>query len=236
MGILLTLGPTHTPCYYTAPSSDTRHGIVVYTDVWGFQSRIRQICDYLARHGNFHVTSPDCFRGETYADHRQDLAKWLSNTPYEPSVAQDTQACLEYLKSKGVHGVGTMGFCWGAWAIGKSSQAGIPWRAAVAMHPSFKVERVAFDGDDVQVMKQIACPLLMLAAGNDLDYTKPGSPEEQDILERGGKCVLFPDMVHGWMTRGDMKDANIDRDVKIALQETLGFLRSKLGENEGQEA
>ncbi|KAL3937960.1 MAG: hypothetical protein SGARI_001930, partial [Bacillariaceae sp.] len=154
-GNLLTLGPTKTPCYYTPPPTSTsRCGIIVYTDVWGFQSRILRICDFLAQHGNFHVISPDCFRGETYADHntQHERYEWLSQTPYEPCVAQDTQACLEYLKSKGVNNIdgsgnflGTIGFCWGAWAIGKSSRAGVmPWKAAVVLHPSFKVERAVF--------------------------------------------------------------------------------------------
>ena len=145
----------------------------------------------------------DCFRGETYAQHKNELAAWLSQTPYHPVVAQDTQACLEYLqKSRGVKHIASVGFCWGAWAIGKSSAAKVPWQAAVAFHPSFKVEKIAFQGNDVKVMQQITCPLLLLVAKNDLDYTKPESPELQAMTARGGvaKSVLFSDMLHGWMT------------------------------------
>jgi dienelactone hydrolase len=225
-GSLLTLGAS-TPCYYAAPSTETsRAGIVVYTDVWGFQSRIRTLCDSLAEHGNLHVLCVDCFRGQTNADHAHDFVSWIQSTPYDPLVANDTRLCLDYLESK--HGVtnnvGTIGFCWGAWAIGKSSVAGIPWKVAVALHPSFKIERVAFQGDDVKLMQQISCPLLMLPAANDAEYTKPHSAELVGIVERGGKSILFRDMLHGWTTRGDMSNKNIERDVKEALRQTLEFL------------
>ena len=40
-----------------------------------------------------------------------------------------------------------------------------------------------------------------------------------DALE----IVTFPDMKHGWTTRGDMSDPKVDRDVKKALNLALGF-------------
>lgn len=253
-GILIELGPNKTSCYYTAPtkttqlsssgissttSSSSNLGIIVYTDVYGFQSRIRIICDYLAQHGNYHVICPDCFHGETKADHTDDFLQWLQTTPYHPIVAQDTDACIEYLKQKvnvnaGMHPealkLGTIGFCWGAWAIGKSSAAGIPWKVAVAPHPSFRIESAAFDGDEIGLMKQISCPLLLLPAENDAEYTKPGSPDLEEIVKRGGKSILFADMKHGWTTRGDMADENVERDVHRALDEMLDFLLLHLKE------
>ena len=59
-GSLLELGPEKTPCYYvsaaatgitTDKTTGNGVGIVVYTDVWGFQSQIRTICNYLVVHG-----------------------------------------------------------------------------------------------------------------------------------------------------------------------------------------
>lgn len=214
------------PCYYTPPTTTgdgSTVGLVVYTDVWGFQSRIRSLCDYLARHGNFHVIVPDCFRGETRGDHTDDFVAWIRRTPYETVVARDTQTCLDWLREhQGVTKVGAVGFCWGAWAVGRSSAAGVPWRAAVALHPSFGIERMAFGGDDVGLMQGISCPFLLLPAGNDAYYTKPGSVLL--LAAPKGRSILFPDMSHGWSTRGDRGDEKVDRDVKRALQETLDFL------------
>ena len=226
-GIRFELGKTKTPCYYIGPSTTTEEpvnlGIIVYTDVWGFKSRNHIICDYLAKNGNYHVLVMDCFRGETMGDHKHDFVEWLQKTPYDPYVAQDTAVCLDYLKDKGVTKFGALGFCWGAFAIGKSTLAGIPWEVAVSPHPPFKVEKVAFNGDDVALMQSIKCPLLLLPADNDLDYTKPDSPEFQVMKERGGKSILYKDMSHGWLTRGDMSDPLIKRDVESSLVHILEF-------------
>ena len=226
-GSLITLGES-TPCYYSAPKESSSKGIVAYTDVWGFQSRIHSLCDYLATNGNFHVLCVDCFRGETKDDH-PDMVAWFQSVPYDPNVAKDTDLCLEYLKTQhGVASVGAIGFCWGAWVIGKSSAANVPWKAAVAFHPSFRVEQVAFGGDPVQLMQGISCPLLLLPGSNDPDYTKPESAEFQALTKNGSKSIPFPDMIHGWMTRGDRSDPQIDRDVSEALGQALGFLTDNI--------
>lgn len=229
-GSLLELGPTKTPCYYsfsTAGNTKSNVEIVVYTDVWGYKSRIRTLIDHLADHGGFHVIALDCFCGETRGDHVDDFVCWICETPYNPVVAQDTQTCVDYLRKQGVTVFRTVSFCWGAWAIGKSL-AGFPWRSAVVLHPSFFIKKMAFDGNNVKVMKGILCPLLLLLAKNDSDYLRPSRPAVEEIVKRGGKSILFRDMVHGWTTRDDMKEKNVEQDVNKAMRETLDFLRTNL--------
>lgn len=223
-GISLTLG-SDTPCYYIGPTSPSELGLVVFVDIWGFQSRIKHLCDYIAENGNYHVICVDSFRGETKGDHSDNLLEWLQSVPYDPIVKKDTLLCIDYLRNdKGVVSFGAIGFCWGAWAIGKSSEDKIPFKVGVGIHPSFKVENLIFDGDAVSLMTNISFPLLLLSAENDLDYTKPGSPEVEELFKRGGDCILFSDMKHGWTTRGDLSDNKIKRDVKKALEDTLSFL------------
>lgn len=226
-GSLITLGES-TPCYYTSGEESSTKAIVVYTDVWGFQSRIHSLCDYLAINGNFHVLCVDCFRGETKDDHA-DMIAWFKTVPYDPVVAQDTKLCLDYLTTKhGVTSFGAIGFCWGAWVIGKSCEAGVPWNAALSFHPSFMIEKVAFGGDPIKLMQGISCPLMLLPGGNDPDWTMPESPEFQLLTKNGSKSVPFRDMVHGWMTRGDRSDPKIDRDISEALRHALDFLTNNL--------
>ena len=43
------------------------------------------------------------------------------------------------------------------------------------------------------------------------------------VLGDALEIVTFPDQKHGWTTRGDMSDPNVDRDVKKALNLALGF-------------
>ena len=230
-GSLITLGES-TPCYYTAggggdeSSISSSKGIIAYTDVWGFQSRIHSLCDYLADNGNFHVLCVDCFRGETKDDH-PDMLAWFQSVPYNPVVAKDTELCQEYLRNKlNCDSIGTIGFCWGAWAIGKAFQDGasVFYNAAVAFHPSFKVERFAFGGDDIKLMQGISSPLLLMPGSNDPDYTKPDSSEFQVLLKHESKSIEFPDVLHGWMTRGDRTDPKIERAITEALRQALDFL------------
>jgi hypothetical protein len=35
-------------------------------------------------------------------------------------------------------------------------------------------------------------------------------------------------MVHGWTVRGDMSQANVDRDVRATLDYTLDFFNNKM--------
>ncbi|CAJ1946366.1 unnamed protein product [Cylindrotheca closterium] len=233
-GSLITLGES-TPCYYTPAGGGDKEfasskGIIAYTDVWGFQSRIHSLCDYLAVNGNFHVICVDCFRGETKDDH-PDMLAWFQSVPYDPVVAKDTEVCREYLINKlNCDSIGAIGFCWGAWAIGKVFQqdgASI-YNAAVAFHPSFKVERLAFGGDDIKLMQGISSPLLLMPGSNDAEYTMPGSSEFQVLLKNGSKSIEFPEVLHGWMTRGDRTDTKIDRAITEALRQALDFLTHNL--------
>ena len=168
------------PCYYTEPPNGSDKAMILFPDVWGFQSRIVKIADWLSREVSCHVLVCDFFRGETKDDH-DDLKTWFESIPFEPNVAQDVTACVEYLKAnKGVRIFGAMGFCWGGWAIAKTCQASlVPWQVIVCPHPSLRIEPWLFGGDDIALMHSMTCPVLYMPAGNDPLYLKPQSSEFQ---------------------------------------------------------
>lgn len=226
-GIFLSVGKD-TPCYYVAPSNASNKAMILFPDIWGLKSRIVKISDWLAQQASCHVLVCDCFRGETKDDHA-DMKKWFLSVPYEPNIASDVTACVDYLeKEKQVASFGAMGFCWGNWAIGKTCQfQAVPWKVAVCPHPSFKVENM-FGGGDIEVMQSIACPVLMMPAGNDPPYLRPNSEEFKAMPHKLSKSVPFEEMKHGWTTRGDMTDPKMKRDVEAALQETLKFIKQHL--------
>lgn len=266
-------------------------GIVVYYDVWGFdpRSRIKSLCDCIAaqlggkrsnnnsnnNNVNVHVIVPDVFRGQTvenhnYGDRDDSYAAWIRSMPYNAAnVGGDTLACVDYLRrTKGVPltNFAAIGFCWGAWAIGKSCQNNdVPsWKSVVGIHPSFKPECYAFGGNDpesqIELLRRTVsvCPLLLLVAPDDADFLKPGSSELLELLDGNNdenennkskkkkrsavvQSVLFPDMKHGWTTRGDItNDETVARDVRRALRETVDFLRTHamtaVDDNDGDDA
>lgn len=80
----------------------------------------------------------------------------------------------------------------------------------------------------------VKAPQLLLPAGNDDDNVKPGGAVTELLASLpapvGPACKShhFPDMAHGWTTRGDMADANVKRDVELAVKMTKEFLDSLL--------
>jgi dienelactone hydrolase len=99
----------------------------------------------------------------------------------------------------------------------------------VCLHPSLHAEDMA-GRNHSDLLKAQNCPVLVGAAGNDQDWTKPGAEWEQSSTALGfgekSKFYVFPEMLHGWTTRGDVKDEKIARDVNIAMDQVLEFLSS----------
>jgi dienelactone hydrolase len=230
---------TSTPCYYSSPvsppSCHNSSGLIIYPDVWGFQSRILRIADLLAETVPCHVLVVDCFRGET-KDTQPDMKAWFQRVSYDSVVKPDTDVCVKFLKEqKNVTEFGALGFCWGAWAIAKTCQQQVvlsasPWKVVVSPHPSFRVEKMAFDGDDVSLMQSIHCPVLLLPAANDPEYTKPESDEFQSMPNpTTSRSIEFRDMSHGWTTRGDLSsDPKLKRDLDESLREIRAYIQKYL--------
>ena len=56
---------------------------------------------------------------------------------------------------------------------------------------------------------------------------KKGGLAEQ-VLGDLGEVIEFPDMTHGWTTRGDLSDPKVERDVKKAMEEATKFFQKHL--------
>ena len=224
-GMSSTLGQD-LPVYYTPPTDPaSKLAVVVFEDVWGHTPRFLSICDALAEKGGFHVIAPDCLRGKSKADIAdQDMLAWLQQYPYDDLLSKDIDDCFKFLKSKGVESFGALGFCWGGWAIAKSSAMGVPWKAGVSPHPSTGIEKRVFGRDEEEMLRKVAMPFCLLPAGNDAEHLKPGSDVVKELEKKGGKSVLFENMLHGWTTRSDLSNATVKKDTEEALSIALDFL------------
>lgn len=237
-------------------ASSTTKAIMVFTDVYGFQNRLYAICDKLANDLDVIVIALDCFRGETKDGHLDDVAGWLRRHPYEyggeerdrPSkvhpVVGDIRRCLDFLSQRyGVSdtdNVGAMGFCWGVWALTKACAAGGlgTLRCAVGFHPSLMIEDAMFGMDQLAIAGEAArrAPLLFCVAGNDLENLKPPGGEVAKMIsssdhhsDGGGlrpRCVEFPNMIHGWVSRGDTNVDAVREDAEKALKMATDFFAS----------
>jgi hypothetical protein len=72
-------------------------------------------------------------------------------------------------------------------------------------------------GVEAELTERVKCPAFLYPAGNDVPNIKQGG-ELVQILERkfGAEktgTLEFPDMIHGWVVRGDLEDEKVKRDT-----------------------
>jgi len=157
-------------------------------------------------------------------------------------VKEDIESCFEFLLDTyniNSSDVGVAGFCWGVWAMTKACEMKL-FRCAVGFHPSIKIESVVFGGDQEAITKKAAdnAPILLCVAGNDLDNLKPSqggalaniiakskTKDTGDNDKAAPRCVEFPEMMHGWVSRGDTSIEKVKEDAEAALNLSVDFLR-----------
>lgn len=200
--------------------------IVVLPEVFGWSGRLKGICDTFADHG-YYVIMPDCHRGDTAAG-KENIPAWVATFPYSTVVGPDFKKMMDHLSGKGATSVGSIGFCWGVWALCKASAEGVPLKCGVGPHPSTKLEGFAFKADEGAMMAKVNMPVLLMPASNDPDNVKPGGEFTKVLESKGGSCVPFPDMTHGWASRGDVKDPKVKRDVEEVMKLAIDFFKKHL--------
>lgn len=187
----------------------------------------------------------DNFRGET-KDNHPDIFAWTSRHPYEGNdksandadvhpVKDDIEATIQHLNKEfdiQPSEISAIGFCWGVWPIAKACSRGIPFKCAVGFHPSLRFEEL-FGGNILEMMTDATkIPTLYCVAGNDPDYLKQGgdvavmleaSKQEGEEKTRP-RCVEFPEMSHGWVSRGDTSLKKVKEDADGALRLASDFL------------
>ena len=153
-------------------------------------------------------------------------------------VSKDIDTALDFLVQK--HNIdpsmaSAIGFCWGVWAVTKACAMG-KFKCGVGFHPTLKFEDI-HGGDQITMTKTASekSPLLFCVAGNDMDNLKPPNGEVYQIISSSNhestrnnddkpRCVEFPDMVHGWVSRGDTSIDRVKEDAEAALNMACVFL------------
>jgi hypothetical protein len=106
-----------------------------------------------------------------------------------------------------------------------SAEGDATFTCSVGCHPATILETAMFGGNEVELLKAGTkkTPTLFLVASNDSDCFHEGAAG-RDVLEKsGGGVVVFPDMVHGWIARGDTGDESVKRDVDKGMSCIVDF-------------
>ena len=226
------------PLYHVSAAGSTgaenaaggTRGVVVLQEIWGWRGpetgRLRSICDDLAAEG-FEVVLPDCHRGDS-ASGKPDKIGWIRSVSSPVSrVVDDVRAATMWLqRQRGATSVAAVGFCWGAWAFAHASAAGVPLACGVGAHPALKNESNCGFGTEEELAARVTMPVLLLSAGDDPANVQEHGAATAALASRGGRTISFPEMKHGWVTRGDLSVPRVKADTERALAETVAFLRA----------
>ncbi|KAH9076446.1 hypothetical protein Ae201684P_010390 [Aphanomyces euteiches] len=167
----------------------------------------------------------------TTLTHPSQLAPWIPNKTFESFLPKINVVVAYFISEHGVAKFGAMGYCMGAWIVAKySATRGNVLLAGISFHPSWVFEHLFHgEGSGVKIAEQITVPQLILTAGNDVEWIKPGGDVDKILASRGVPSVLreFPDVLHGWVIRGDLSDPVIAEAYRGAWEdEALPFCKS----------
>jgi len=87
----------------------------------------------------------------------------------------------------------------------------------------------------VKLAEKVDCPVYFNTTSNDaMDLYGPDKGKLTAVLQANKKIASrcrnthYPDMVHGFFLRGDIKDPKVVRDVEKGMAEGIDFLKSLL--------
>jgi len=208
--------------YQTGPS-ESKHGIFVIFDIFGFFPQTLQGADILA-HGNserpYKVFIPDWFEGKPadiswYPPDTKEKGEKLGNffsTFPPPKIAEKIPAVLDTLKKENpdIQSWGILGYCWGGKVVNLASFEGTPFKAAAVCHPAM------VDPSDAPKVK---IPIAVFPSG---DEDKSALGDYEKALKVKHKLEWFPDQIHGWMAaRSNLEDPKVkeayERGYKLLL-------------------
>jgi dienelactone hydrolase len=206
--------------------------------------RIAGICDALADLG-YTVALAGIFRNEPFDEEIKgpDDGEWTRHNSFaeEGGVAWFQKQNYEKMKPTVVavtsflkdqtngQAVGVLGFCYGSWLLSKTSAMGdVDFACAVGCHPATVLEQAVYGGDEIAMLNEIKQPTLFLWAGNDSEIYKEGGAGKAALDKSGGGVEEFNNMVHGWVSRGDVADETVQAGVTRAIHSMAKFFAEKM--------
>jgi len=203
--------------------------VVLGYEVFGLDGgRYKLVSDQLSDAG-FNVVIPD-FQREIFSGDWETFGPWAQKNSQWSSVEKDLyEKVIPFLEQHGAKKFGVLGFCWGNWLVFHASTSG-KFSAGASAHPSaIRLSQIL--GEDLpEIVHNIKCPQLIFSAGNDPAELKPGGVYAEEIKSKFGSSEIaeYKTMNHGWVTRGDLTDAEVAKSVKESVLHIISFFEKHL--------
>ncbi|KAL4150329.1 hypothetical protein PRNP1_009731 [Phytophthora ramorum] len=210
---------------FVAGPAQAKAGLIAIPDIFGPESgRIKQDAEALAKLG-YAVVLVDAADGDyPKTVDGVDVPAWLQKNSFEKVSGAHVANAIAYLQEEvGAQSICSYGYCWGAYVGAKQSALPSPEvKGHVSFHPSWMAEQLVNGEGAVEKMTEsISVPQLLCAAGNDPPLVSEGGAVERILKAKPAiadqsNVVDFPEMIHGFVCRGDIEDPATKEAVKKA--------------------
>ncbi|KAG7402314.1 hypothetical protein PHYBOEH_000022 [Phytophthora boehmeriae] len=230
VGVMKKTGNTN--IYVTGPAT-SKAGVLAFPDIYGLDSgRTKADADTLGKLG-YAVVVVDLADGD-YLENMDNVVEWFKKYTFEQQFSPKIQDAIKYLKNEaGAERLISYGMCWGSWVgATQTAQADPVVLGHVSFHPTWIVENIVKgDGAVDKLAESVKVPQILMAAGDDPDFVKPDGSVDKILKARAdigakSEVLIFPDMNHGWVHRGDMNDPATKAAVMKAWHAAVKFIQT----------
>ncbi|GAB9477041.1 putative endo-1,3-1,4-beta glucanase [Globisporangium polare] len=227
-----------TVLYVAAPAPgavETKVGLLAFPDVFGPESgRIKEDADNLATLG-FAVVVVDVTKGVylPFGD-TSGMKEWCVTYNFEDVQRASIQDAIAYLQREyKCETFVSYGYCFGGWVGAHQSALPNPIiKGNISFHPSWGLENlVNGEGAVEKLAERITVPQLLLAASDDQPFVRENGSVIEILSDKPetrvhSSALNFPDVNHGWVTRGDLTKPEIKASVALAWHTALKFIQT----------
>merc|ERR1712062_565271 len=194
-------------------------------DVYGFTAgRTREYCDLFAEQG-FLVVLPDYFRSDTFPEEGLiEMGEFMCKyTNWEKLKYDIDEVVIPYLRVNGATKFGTVGTCWGGYNIIKLSEY-TQCLFAIGFHAShFPMMKFTTGEDYIAAFQAVSNDVFLANSIGEPEENSQGGLLDQIMGDKHEFYARDYDQNHGFVTRGDLSDPNIEADVNDALTLAIEF-------------
>jgi len=225
--------------FYASGVPAGRNGILVITDIYGTSGgRTKSLVDQFGEAGYFAVapkllvpaleggTSGEGFPPDFDFSHRgKDFLRYISRLTWEGHLKPKIVATVDYMKRKGVQKIGAIGFCWGGLVLVHAfDDLAEHFVCGVIPHPSIHLED-SMGRDAIALCARVQRPILLMPTASDPKSYQKGGDMYMAIKNNNpaSKTVLFKDVRHGFVPRGDLTDSVVKENVEAALNHAYAY-------------
>lgn len=223
-----------TTLFVTGPDT-AKAGVLAFPDIFGIDSgRIQQDAAALGKLG-YAVVVVDAAAGDYKTpNNKGDMPTWLKKYSFDNFGRERIADAITYLQQEAqVKSISSYGYCWGGYLGAALSASDNPViKGHVSFHPSWNAENTIHGEGSVDKMaERITVPQLLLSAGNDPDFVREGGSVERILKSKPeiaalSEVVDFPDVIHGWVNRGDLENPITKAAVMKAWHAAVKFTQT----------